>query len=92
MSTAKPRPPGTPAAKSSRRVRLSAADLKFVSGNQQMAGFSGHISEETANHQPDMVEVAESAKRFNAQVPSPANRPTRPRVRKFDRPVDARQA
>jgi len=43
--------------------------LKFISENQKLAGFSGHISKETANYEPDMQEIARSAKRFGAQIP-----------------------
>jgi len=61
----------TSPAKSGRRVRPSAADLKFISENQQLSGFSGRISEEMAMYEVDMDEIAESAARFGAQIPSP---------------------
>lgn len=70
-------------AQSGRRVRLSAADLEFISGNQQMEGFSGRITEETARPQPDMDLIAESAARLGAQIPSPQNRGPKPRITRF---------
>jgi predicted HTH domain antitoxin len=44
--------------------------LKFISENQKLAGFSGHISKEVAEFEPDMREIARNAKRFGAQVPT----------------------
>jgi len=70
-------------AKTGRRVRLSAADLKFISENQKMEGFSGRITEETARHEPDMDVIAGSAARFGAQIPSPRNRAPKPRITRF---------
>jgi hypothetical protein len=64
-------------------VRPSAADLKFASENQQLAGFSGRISEETARYEVDMNEIAKSAARFGAQVPSSQNRAPKPRITRF---------
>jgi hypothetical protein len=69
--------------KPSRRVKVTAAELRFVSENQRMEGFSGVISPQTAAHQPDMGEIAQSAKRFNAQQPSLANRTPRPVITNF---------
>jgi hypothetical protein len=66
-----------------RRTVTSEQVLKFVSENQRLEGFSGQITEETATHQPDMEEIAQSAKRFNAQVPSPENHALIPLVAKF---------
>jgi len=43
--------------------------LKFISDNQKLAGFSGHISKEVASCEPDLQQIAGSAKRFVAQVP-----------------------
>ena len=71
------------ATKPRRRVRLTPADLQFISQNQQMEGFSGRITKETANHEPDMDEIAASAKHLNAQIPSPGNRAPKPRITKF---------
>ncbi|MEQ1842505.1 MAG: hypothetical protein ABL994_19060 [Verrucomicrobiales bacterium] len=48
-------------------------DLEFVSANQQIEGFSGEITEAIVSHQPDMKAIAESAKKFGAQVPNAAN-------------------
>jgi hypothetical protein len=70
-------------AKPHRRVRLSDEDLKFISENQKLAGFSGRITNATATHEVDMDEIAESAKRFGAQIPSPQNRTPKPRITRF---------
>jgi len=67
----------------SRRVKLSQADLRFISENQRLAGFSGVITAETAAHQPDMDEIAESAMHLGAQIPSPQNRAPKPRITRF---------
>ena len=60
--------PATPPA------RASAADLEFLSANQQLEGFPGTITEAVAAHEPDMQAIAESAKSFGAQIPSEENR------------------
>jgi hypothetical protein len=76
--------------KTGRRVRLSAEDLKFISENQQLAGFSGCITEETAAHEVYMEAIVGSSARFGAQIPSPSpqNRPMKPRITRFgSRPV-----
>ncbi len=70
-------------AKSGRRVRFSAAILKFISENQRLAGFSGQITEKTATHEVDMDAIAESAARHGAQIPSPQKQATRPRITRF---------
>jgi hypothetical protein len=46
------------------------ADLEFVAANQQLEGFSGTITDAVANYEPDLAEIAESARSFGAQVPS----------------------
>lgn len=56
-------------------------DLEFVSANQQLEGFSGESTEAIINHQPDMKAIAESAKKFGAQMPNPANLSSPPLVR-----------
>jgi hypothetical protein len=63
-------------------MRATPAQLKFASENQQLSGFPGHISEKTAAYEVDMDEIAKSAARFGAQIPSPAKRP-RPRISRF---------
>ena len=63
--------------------RASEEDLQFVSENQKMAGFSGRITRAIAKHQPDMQEIASSARRFNAQVPGEVKRAPRPRITRF---------
>ena len=69
--------------KTGRRVRFSPAILKFISENQQVAGFSGKISKATAMHEVGMDAIAESAARFGAQIPSTQNRPSKPRITRF---------
>ena len=69
-STASPQAPQT----NSQKI---AADLEFVAANQELEGFSGTISEAVANHEPNLAEIAEAARRFGAQVPTLANA-TRP--------------
>jgi hypothetical protein len=75
----------TPPLKPHRRARLSKDVLKFVSENQRLSGFSGRITKKIAMHEPDMNKIVASAKRFNAQIPSPQNRTPRPRISKFGR-------
>ena len=53
-------------------------DLKFVSANQQLEGFSGEIAEALANHQPEMNAIADAARKFGAQIPNAANLSTPP--------------
>jgi hypothetical protein len=69
--------------KTSRRAQLTKADLQFVAENQRLSGFSGEISEATAAYRPDMDEIAKSAKRYGAQIPSPTNRAPSPTIQKF---------
>ncbi len=69
--------------KQGRRVPLSPSDLKFISENQKLAGFSGKITEETATYEADMDVIAESAASLGAQIPSPKNRPQKPRITRF---------
>lgn len=38
----------------SRKRKLTSDILRFISENQQMAGYSGRITEETANHEVDL--------------------------------------
>ncbi len=51
-----------------------AADLEFASANQQLEGFPGKITPEIAAHRPNMDEIAASARRFGAQIPTEENR------------------
>ena len=43
--------------------------LKFISENMQLSGFSGKITPEIMKYEPDMKEIAESARHLGAQVP-----------------------
>ena len=45
------------------------ADLKFISENQRIEGFSGDISEAVKQHSPDMNELVAVSKKFGAQIP-----------------------
>jgi hypothetical protein len=56
------------------RVRVSRQDLEFVSANQQLEGFPGQVTETVAVHEPALRDIAESARRFGAQVPTVTNR------------------
>jgi hypothetical protein len=69
--------------KTGRRGRLSAEDFNLIPENQQLAGSSGCIAEETAAHEVDMETIAKSAGRFGAQIPSSKNRPMKPRITRF---------
>ena len=42
-----------------------AADLEFLAANQQLEGFSGVISAEAANHEPNMADIVAAARRSN---------------------------
>jgi hypothetical protein len=55
-------------------ARKNAADLEFVAANQELEGFSGTISQTVANHEPNMAEIAEAARRSGAQIPTPENK------------------
>lgn len=66
-----------------RKRKPSQADLKFISENQKLSGFSGNISPETAAYEVDMDEIATSGERFGAQIPSPENRPQKPRITRW---------
>ncbi len=61
-------------APASQPVTVSAADLEFLSANQQLEGFPGKITPEIAAHRPNMDKIAASARRFGAQVPTKENR------------------
>lgn len=67
----------------SRKRKLTRAELKFISENQRLAGFSGEITPETAAHEVDLDELAKSAARLGAQIPSPKNRRQKPRITRF---------
>ena len=69
------RSPSTTPVPPSRKI---AADLEFVAANQELEGFSGTISETVANHEPNMAEIAEAARRSGAQIPTPENKARAP--------------
>ena len=50
-------------------VALREAELKFISENQRLEGFSGEISEAVRQHRPNLEELQAVARRFGAQVP-----------------------
>jgi ribosomal protein L28 len=68
--------------KEPRRVKMSAAVLKFISENQKLSAFSGRITSRTAKHKVDLDAIAESAARIGAQIPG-KSRVMRPRVTHF---------
>lgn len=57
-------------------------DLEFVSANQQIEGFSGEITEAIVNHQPDLSDISEAARKFGGQIPNVANLSKPPLVRR----------
>lgn len=69
----------------SRRARVSAEDLKFISENQRLSGFLGKITPAMRAYKPDRRAIAKSAKRFGAQVPS-SKKPAKPRITRFNSP------
>src|SRR6266487_4216140 len=58
-ATATPRPP----------AQKLAADLELVAANQQLEGFSGVISAEAANHEPNMADIDAAARRSGGSNP-----------------------
>lgn len=62
------------AAEASVPAQASTADLQFLSANQQLEGFPGKITEAVTAHQPDLKQIAESARSFGAQIPTEKNR------------------
>jgi hypothetical protein len=58
-----------------RKVKPTPEMLKLVRENQQLSGFTGYISPETAALEIDMDAVAESAKQCGAQMPHPRRKP-----------------
>ena len=53
------------------------ADLRFISQNQQMEGFSGKITEAMRQYKPDLEELKAVSKRFSAQIPQDVPLPRR---------------
>ena len=45
------------------------ADLRFISENERLEGFSGEITEAVRQHRPDLKEIEAVARRFGAQIP-----------------------
>jgi hypothetical protein len=64
-----------------RLVKATPEELKFISENMKLAGFSGKITAATRDHETDMEAIAKSAKEFGAQVPCG------PRVEKLEKRV-----
>lgn len=44
-------------------------ELRFISQNQQLEGFSGEISEAARQYRPNLEELQAVSKKFGAQVP-----------------------
>lgn len=53
------------------------ADLRFISQNQKLEGFSGEITEAMRQHKPNMEELKAVSKRFGAQAPQGVRLPRR---------------
>ena len=53
------------------------ADLRFISQNQQMEGFSGEITDAVRQYKPDLEELKAVSKRFSAQIPQDVPLPRR---------------
>ena len=53
------------------------ADLRFISQNEQLEGFSGEITESVRQYKPDMEELKAVSKRFGAQIPQDVPLPRR---------------
>ena len=53
------------------------ADLRFISQNEQLEGFSGEITEAVRQHMPDLEELKAVSKRFGAQIPQDVPLPRR---------------
>ena len=45
------------------------AELRFISQNERLEGFSGEINEELRQHRPDLKEIEAVARRLGAQIP-----------------------
>ena len=45
------------------------AELRFISQNQQLEGFSGEISEAARQYRPNLEELQAVSKKFGAQIP-----------------------
>lgn len=45
------------------------ADLRFISENQRLEGFSGDITDAVRQHRPDFQELQAVSKKFGAQMP-----------------------
>lgn len=54
---------------------ISEADLKFISDNQRLEGFSGQITDAVRNHVPDLAEIRAAVERFRARIASDENKP-----------------
>jgi hypothetical protein len=46
---------------------VSEADLKLISENQQLEGFSGEITETVRQHVPDPAELRQAVEQFQAR-------------------------
>jgi hypothetical protein len=49
---------------------ISEADLKFISENQRLEGFSGEITDAVRNHVPDLAELRQAVEQFQAKIAS----------------------
>lgn len=70
-----------------RQVRVRPKVLRFISENQRLSGFSGRITAADRRHKTDMAEVAESARRFGAQIPSTGKKFLRAKIKRFGQTI-----
>ena len=45
------------------------SELRFISQNQRLEGFSGEITDTVRQHRPDLKEIEAVARRLGAQIP-----------------------
>ena len=69
LSTKESKPKETSATTPQKPAASWDAQLKFVSENQRLEGFSGEITEAVRQHRPNLEELQAVARRFGAQVP-----------------------
>jgi hypothetical protein len=65
-----------------RVVKATLSDLRLVSENQRMDGFSGRISQTDKDHETNMETVSHSAEQLGAQIPIPGSQMP-PRIKRF---------
>ncbi len=56
-------------------AKLTEAELRFLSENQRLEGFSGVIPEQVRQHVPDLSDLVAVARRFGGQIPQSNSAP-----------------